>query len=119
MNIGRLTVAILKVVMCTVGCAIAVLLIWSINVHHINKLYFVWVLGGAIFGLCVGMSWVIERKEVRTRLCCADIVWVGDLAGVSFWKPRWSTPGVRLAHEGAGAGVVNWECMGAFTSWGI
>ena len=79
MNIGRLTVAILKVVMCTVGCAIAVLLIWSINVHHINKLYFVWVLGGAIFGLCVGISWVIERKEVRTAFV------VPTLFGLVIW----------------------------------
>ena len=65
MSFGKFAIAVLKVVACTVGFAIAVSLILSINGSHESDLNSVWVLSGAVFGLCVGISWAVERREVR------------------------------------------------------
>jgi hypothetical protein len=65
MIFGKVAVAVLKVVACTAGFAIAVSLLLSMNMHHNLEEYFVWVAGGAVFGLCVGISWAIERRGIR------------------------------------------------------
>jgi len=65
MDFGKLVVAVLKVLVCCVGFAIGVSLFLSIIVHHVPELYEVWIWGGALFGMCVGVCWAIERREVR------------------------------------------------------
>ena len=74
MNFGKLAIAVLKVVACTVGFAIAVSLILSINGHLNPELDSVWALAGAVFGLCVGICWAVERKEVRIAFVVPTLV---------------------------------------------
>lgn len=93
MNFGKLAIAVLKVVACTLGFAIAVSLLLSI-MHHVSEVYYVWVWGGAVFGLCVGMCWAIKRREVRIAfvvptlaglLVCLVMVLLGSRP--YFWDP--------------------------------
>ena len=65
MDFGKLIVAVLKVVVCSVGFAIGVSLFLSISGHHVPELYEVWLWGGSLLGLCVGVCWAVERREVR------------------------------------------------------
>lgn len=65
MDFGKLAVAVLKVVVCGVGFAIGVSLFLLINGHYNHESYDVWLWGGVLFGLCVGVCWAIERREVR------------------------------------------------------
>ena len=65
MDFGKLVVAVLKVVVCSVGFAIGVSLFLSISGHHVPELYEVWLWGGSLLGLCVGVCWAVERREVR------------------------------------------------------
>lgn len=136
MDFGKLVVAVLKVLVCCVGFAIGVSLFLSIIVHHVPELYEVWIWGGALFGLCVGVCWAIERREVRIAfvvptlaglLVCLVLVYGSGPEFViqdslplqvtyssSSWPPR-----ARFAHEGIAGGFVGRVCMGAFTSRGI
>lgn len=65
MDFRKLALAVLKVVVCSVGFAIGVSLFLSINGHYSPESYNVWLWGGTLFGLCVGVCWAIERREVR------------------------------------------------------
>lgn len=66
MDFGKLAVAVLKVVVCGVGFAIGVSLFLSINGGFNPELNDIWLWGGSLLGLCVGVCWAIERREVRT-----------------------------------------------------
>ncbi len=65
MEFGKLAVAVLKVLVCCVGFAIGVSLFLSINGSYNPESNDVWLWGGVLFGLCVGVCWAIERREVR------------------------------------------------------
>lgn len=65
MSFGKFAIAVLKAVVCTIGFAIAVSLILSIHGAYNSDLNSVLVLAGAVFGLCVGICWAVERREVR------------------------------------------------------
>lgn len=65
MSLGKFAIAVLKAVVCTIGFAIAVSLILSIHGSYNSDLSSVLVLAGAVFGLCVGICWAVERRQVR------------------------------------------------------
>lgn len=70
-------VALLKLLTCMVGCAIAGLVICAFGGFHgyaDEGLYIGWLLAGASFGIFVGTSWIIRRKDVRTAFVVPSLL---------------------------------------------
>lgn len=67
--IRKLGVALLKLLTCMVGCGIAGVVICAFGGFHgyaDDGLYIGWLMAGATFGIFVGISWIIKRRDVRT-----------------------------------------------------
>ena len=96
MSFGKFAIAVLKAVVCTIGFAIAVSLILSIHGSYNSVL----VLAGAVFGLCVGICWAVERREVRIAFAVPTLLGLlVSLMMVSTRKP--GIPFVQMYHSNA------------------
>ncbi len=94
MNSSRIALGITKAITCIVGFGIAGMLIWSLDPKSDHELYFLWGLGGALIGLCVGICWASGRMEMRIAFIMPLLV--GLLA---FWAVM----------SNAGAGPHRWH----------
>ena len=85
--VRKLGVALLKLLTCMVGCAIAGLVICAFGGFHgyaDDGLYIGWLMAGAIFGIFVGISLDYKTQGCAHLFCCAVDAGTFDLSDVAF-----------------------------------
>ena len=126
MNVRRIRVAVLKIIVCTVVGVMAGMIfaacydLYVDNWADVPPVIGFWI--GAVFGLFVGISWAIKRKEVRTVFVVPSLVGLlisatGVLIRVSqdFEDDEaWHHDDVDVT-----GGIVHWDCVGVVTRWGV
>lgn len=78
MEVRRIRVAVLKIFVCTAVGAMAGMIFAACYILYVDswadEAYGIWFWIGAAFGLFVGISWAIKRKEIRTVFVVPSLV---------------------------------------------